>query len=233
MKLGVVITMYNEHKTVIRSVRSIKESDIDSYIIVVHSDDDTKTYDLESIIEISDEYVLLPNLAKELSRFQIPAHSLCRNFSLGFSTLYDKGIDYDMLVAFTGDTFIFDSDNFKRRLNDLKNTNKIAFVSQAIGQHFHASTDDVENGIMANRLQTDDITDFMPQLFFVSGKEAVANRMFSNIELTNKYTSEQCLGDELSKYVEDNFFHSVGRLNATNKHNAYAYTDGVKLQYED
>ena len=83
------------------------------------------------------------------------------------------------------------------------------------------STDIVKEG----RLQHENITDFMPQLFFLDGS-LIESGAFTNIKITNKFTSEQCLGDELMKRVP--FATNVGLLNSAARRNAYSYSDGVK-----
>jgi hypothetical protein len=222
--------MYNEYETVLKSIECVKNSDIAPYVIVIHS---SNSSDNKKIKDLVDVYRVLPNIEKEVPKQQVPAYSLCRNYGLGFSILYKNGFEYDLLVALTGDTLITDTDSFKRRLIYLENTKNLALVSQAIGQYFNAATDDIENGKQLNRFQFKGITDFMPQLFFLDGKFAKEKKLFSTIKITNKYTSEQCLGDELLKKIDNNFFEDVGILNHNNTADAYAYNDGVVLQYKN
>lgn len=233
MRVGIVITMYNEYKTVLKSIEHIKNSNIISYIVVIHSDCVGVSKELEQIKNLSDVYKVLPNLEKKIHKSQVPSYSLCRNYGLGFSILYENQFEYELLVALTGDTLITDANSFKRRLDYMKNTKKLALVSQAIGQYFHAATDNIENNKQLNRFQFNGITDFMPQLFFLDGKIAREKQLFSVIEVTNKYTSEQCLGDELMKKINGSFIKNVGILNCNNINNAYYYNDGVTLQYEE
>ena len=51
--------------------------------------------------------------------------------------------------------------------------------------------------------------------------------MFTNIENTNRFTSEQCLGDEVTKHI-NNFKTNIKRINKSNY--AYSYDEGIKLQ---
>ena len=150
---------------------------------------------------------------------------MSRNFSKIFRDLY-AAPEMDYYVAFTGDTRVTDPINFNRLYNVMKDKNKIACVSQAIGQRFHASTDNLKDK-SGNRYQHDRITDFMPQLFLLDGQFATSTKCFSNIEVTNVLTSEQCLGDELLSHIEGDFHDKVYRVNWRNPSYAYAYNDGV------
>jgi hypothetical protein len=111
----------------------------------------------------------------------------------------------------------------------MKSKDKIAMVSQAIGQDFHAPYVSPNAGIFGGRRQTEDTTDFACCLFVLDGKFCLKNKAFSHIPVTNRFTSEQCLGDELISYepIKNNVKKYVGRLNAHSPEYAYGYADGI------
>jgi|15BtaG_2_1085339.scaffolds.fasta_scaffold08299_4 hypothetical protein len=223
MRVGVGITMFNEHVTVLRTVKNIIGCEsFTPYIVLVHSDDGDKSKELEEIRELVDEYVLLPNLGSEYSGPQLAAHCITRNYSSVFNALNKK--KFDVVVGLTGDTLVTDPTNFIRRSQELEQEKKVAFVAQAIGQRFH-SPDGPDEG----REQHPHITDIMPQLFILEGKFSYDTKCFSTIEIVNKFTSEHCLGDELvSKIGKSNWRDKVVKLNRVQPTNAYYYNDGVQ-----
>ena len=224
--LGVAITVYDEHKVVLESVENIKkycdEQNIELTISVAHSDSGVETEEMAKIRSMANSYTLLPNLGGTCCNEELGSLCISRNYSAAFSNLLRQ--KYDLVVALTGDTLIQDASNFSRRFQDMKNNSWKALVARAIGQKFHAE-DANRDIIKEGRLQHENITDFMPQLFLLDGS-LLGSEAFTNIEITNKFTSEQCLGDELMKHVLS--ISNVGLLNRAARTNAYSYSDGVR-----
>lgn len=232
-KIGIAITMYDEHDLVLSSVRNIRALFSDTAkIVIVHSDNGKSTANLDTIKDEVDRYYLMSDLGKIMSRHEYPACAISRNYSKAFQELYSLDCDYEFIVAFTGDTLIFDAANFIRRFNDMKRNNWSVMVSQVVGFKIHASTDDPARGITGNRPQTDLTTDFAPQLFFIEGAFAKQSQVFADIPITNKFGSEQCLGDELCRALEvqtgEEFHRKVSRLNTANPRAVYSYCDGTR-----
>jgi len=231
MKVGTVITMYDEHPIALKSVTEIKKTIPDSTIILVHSDDCQETSELIALKEMVTEYIILPDMSKVLTNQQaLGANCIARNYSAGFKSLYSLGKQYDLVVALTADTLITDGESFSRRREEMLRTERTALVSQAIGQNFHAVAKDGSR-IVEGRHQSPEITDFMPQLFFLDGSFAAKQRAFEDVEVTNPYASEQCLGDNLVNCLtkeDKTFYNSVGRLNWFSPTFAYAYADGAE-----
>tara|TARA_R100001377_G_scaffold4026_1_gene2300 strand:- start:147 stop:860 length:714 start_codon:yes stop_codon:yes gene_type:complete len=226
MRVGIGISMFDEHELVLRNIQTIKEEvSIDPYFVVVHSDDGNPSESLETIKSLVDRYTQVSDMSTEFPNHFYQARCVSRNFSKIFSNLYTAP-EMDYYVAFTGDTLVTDSNNFNRLHSVMKDKQKVACVSQAIGQRFHASTDNLKDR-SGNRYQHDRITDFMPQLFLLEGQFATSTKCFSHIEVTNELTSEQCLGDELLSHIDGDFHEKVYRLNYMDNSNAYAYNDGV------
>jgi hypothetical protein len=218
--------MYDEHQLVLSTLNSILKHFINPEIIIVHSDNGTILSTSAAVT-----YIKLPNIATTVTASRLPSYSITRNFSTGFSNLYEKGKEYDMIVAMTGDTLVTDASSFNRRYADLAAGKFYAAVSQAVGQRFHASTDDPDAGRTCGRIQHNNTTDFACCLFLVDGEFANKTKVFSSIKVTNEFSSEQCLGDELMSAMgvssNEEFHTRVYRLNNSTPHIAYSYNDGV------
>ena len=228
MKPAFIISMYDEHAFVKQSIDRIVKVFPDSTIVVVHSHNGMDfAYDGSKNIH----YLKLSDLAKTVSRYSLPSSAICRNFSAGFLRLYEIEADHDLIVALTGDTLVTDAASFNRRLLDLRSRDKSAAVSQAVGQLFHADSDNPELGIVGGRPQNEDTTDFACCLFMILGDVARAKGAFTDIKITNQYTSEQCLGDELMRVLDvyngQDFHSKVIRLNEKFPREAYSYSDGI------
>jgi hypothetical protein len=95
---------------------------------------------------------------------------------------------------------------------------RVLICSQAIGQKFHAA-----DGTLEGRPQHPGISDFMPQFWIVLGHWQKSTGAFTDIEVTNEWTTEQCLGDEFVK--------RRGNFDAyVISNDAYGYSDGISYQ---
>jgi hypothetical protein len=208
------IAMYDENNTVQFNIDKIRSTIHNAKIIVIQSDSGKE-------IKNADVFKILPNLAGTMPIHKLPANAVTRNYSAAFSEAYSNYFGAPYFVALTGDTLITDIkclDILYRRMLD---NNKVLAVSQAIGQDFHSAiSNPPENS--GGRYQFDGITDFMPQFFIVESNFAYRTKVFSNISITNEFTTEQCLGDEFSRY--GNFAEQALVFSKT----AYGFTEGIK-----
>lgn len=216
-----IITMFNEFGTVQKTVDAIHNSYQSPKIFIVQSDDGSK-----KTINNVNSFRILENLLPLMERHKIPAHALSRNYSQLFRTVYDSNETYSFIAALTGDTLLTDPTMAYRIYNRMKDIKKILACSQAISQDFHAATSNPGEGICGGRYQYDGISDFMPQFFMVDGTFANKCRIFSDIEITNSYTTEQCLGDEFMKCIPSGAFKDHALIISQNAHE---YSDGVKF----
>ena len=222
IKAAFCITMYNEANVVQHNIDEIKKYyGDDSFVIVIQSDSGQK-------IDGADIFETLPNLGGTIDPYKLAAYSVTRNYNAAFRLLYSHVSNLRYIVALTGDTYISDITGIERLESNLYNSRKLICVSQAIGQNFHAS-DDCPPDKVEGRHQYDGITDFMPQFFLIKGTFAYVPKIFSNIEVTNPYCTEQCLGDELSKHMVTPF--NIGAYIMAK--NAYDYNDGIIYNYND
>jgi len=189
MRCAIIISFYDEYEEVAKSIIKIKnyfKKEVDIYTVQSAAPPSS----LINGIQIYSYYTLLPNLGSLYNRYELPSQCITRNFSAGFSDMLNH-VDkhYDYIVAFTGDTLIKDPSSFERRFQDMKSNNKVALVSQAIGQYFNSEDKD-RNMILASRFQDDNSTDFACCFWIMDGKFVKDTNAFRYIEITNKYTSE-------------------------------------------
>jgi hypothetical protein len=230
MNLGLIISFYDEHNIVLESLKNIKKICENVTFIAVHTNDNVDSEALREIKQQSNFYFSLDDLSKIYDRNSYQARTISRNFSYGFSKIYQLVDNVDIICACTGDTLIYDANFIKKTYFEFLNKNKKAAIAQAIGQNFHAASDNLIDK-KESRYQDINTTDMMPQLFLLDGKFAFNTKCFSNIEVTNVWTSEQCLGDELKSQFENNtdksFHDNIIRLNEEELFNAYSFKDGV------
>jgi hypothetical protein len=184
---------------------------------------------MEEILKLSDKYMVLEDLSSLYDRYELPSQAICRNISKGFNEIYKIG-NFDLIVVFTGDTLITDSNNFLRRYDEMLNNCWLGMVSIAVGQKFHSNDDDPINQILGGRIQNEDTTDFACCYFMVKGDFAEKHKSFADIKITNKFTSEQCLGDEMMRSLSNEGFgfDKIGILNSESPRIAYSYHDGIE-----
>ena len=204
MRLGIVISMYDEIDMVLETLANLKS--FNCKIVVVQSDPGNKTKVLNPTL--CDEYVLLPDLAGSKKEYEemveefkrgkplpIAPLAVTRNFSKGFSII--KNYDIDFVIAIEGDTKITSLEGIDKIIKKITGLNNKVACTRNIGYNFHDSKGSLE------RFQDITSTDIMPQFFIVEAK-AVRKGLFCEMKVTNPYTSEVCLGDEIVRYCKQN-----------------------------
>jgi len=221
MKIGIVITMYDEFDVLKESIINAEKSFHEITWVVVHSDNEKTDENLEYIKQ-NTKYIKLPNLKDTVDKFELPSASVVRNYNAGFTELYSHNIDFDFVIGATADTFIINLDEILSVTSYYD-----AYVLQAIGQFFYNKTDNPAQGSSATRFQSQDTTDIMPQFFMIKGRVAVEQKLFTSIKNLNKFTSEENLGNELLRGLPQ-FRERVKRLH--DNANVYDYFTGMILQ---
>jgi len=190
---------------------------------VAHSDDNKDTDALTYIKDNTDSYILLPNIAPDHDKYTLPSAAICRNYSVGFRKLRETTNNLDAVIGATGDTLFFDINQIKPHVATLRES---GLVLQAVGHDFHSSNADPANGIEGGRLQGPDTTDIMPQFFVFRGDFFYNTNLLLDIKITNPFTSEQCLGDNIIENLSQKFHTCIRRLGV----HAYDFSDGITLQ---
>ena len=215
-KLGLLVTMRDELQQVGESVHRLGPRL--TKVVVVRSGVEPLPEGFPAV----HRFKLLPDLADSLLKWEAPTASLCRDYGVLFSAaaLFEE---VDWWVAITGDTVLLHEYGLERVVSDAVGKGCVLACCCAYGQDFHRADltiEDLGAGKGGGRKQVAGTSDFMPQLFFVA-REAVG--AFAEIPITNRWTSEQCLGDAFVAWAGEDW--------RTKRHvystEAAAYADGV------
>jgi len=227
VKIGFVITMYDEIDTVQNTVSILNQNKCT--IIVIQSDPNqsSKLLDKDNV----DFYQKLPDLAGTKEEYlkerdlksgatTIPSKAVTRNYSAGFTAA--QNFDVDWWIGITGDVSISNLNGIKKIITNMIHDKKSVGISRAVGQVFWEPNQEL------TRVQKDDTTDFMPQ-FFIVNSSLIKKGLISKFHITNLYTSEQCLGDEVDRYCVEN---NIDFKNLTYIISDYAYPQFISgLKY--
>jgi hypothetical protein len=202
VKIGFIISMYDEINKVLETLSIVKNNGCP--VIVIQSDPKNKDELLDQ--NLVEHYELLEDLAGNKEQYQeerkhmdkgttIPSHALSRNFSHGF--LAANNYDVDWWIVILGDVEISNLSGIKKIIQKISRKNKLIGVTRAVGQIWP------DDDFKFTRIQTKNTTDFMPQFFIVNSK-LVEKKIFNQIKITNRYASEQCLGDAVIQFCKNN-----------------------------
>jgi hypothetical protein len=200
---ALLITMFDEVKTVVDTIRNSKKAD--ACFIIQSGDisfDEVQAALNERPYREGSLYQLLPNLGDEYSRWELPAQALCRNYGSLFTMA--AAVDVDYIVAVTGDTLLEDWSGIDAIVQKMIEHEAAIGCMRAIGQNFHSALlteEDLESGKGGGRLQGM-VCDFQPQLFVAESAFVRDLDAFCEIPVTNRWCSEQCLGDAFFAAVE-------------------------------
>ena len=226
VRIAVVITMYNEVDVVNFNLSRLDHHAKDIYICRSTNKRTKQFDDLEVPDRLKDDQHLFtrPNLGGRTNQYELPAKSVTRNYSELFSAIRHRS-DIDWVVAATGDTQLWHLMGVRNVIAMMQDLDFDVACNKAIGQHMHSADKtlaQIEAGEHGGRRQTLEVADMMPQLFIVRHREVQKRGLFCNIEITNKWCTEQCLGDAfLSSGL------SLERQHVMSK-TAYGFTMGVR-----
>ncbi len=199
MKIGFIISAYDEIVILNATVNSIKKNNFP--IIVIQSDpnnaakmlDPNKVdfYQKLSDLAGSKEEYLKERDDTNIKQATTPVKAVTRNFSFGF--LASHKFDVDWWITILADVSISNINGITKLIEKMIKQNKSIGVTRAVGQVF------VDQNNKLTRIQNMDTTDFMPQ-FFIVNSSLIKKGLFSNFQITNPFTTEQCLGDEVNRF---------------------------------
>lgn len=202
--LAILTTLINEHDTVTQTVQNTTDQPGVVSYLWAHSGGwatavptwATKTFKPSL-------YLPLSNLDGDLNRYELPARAISRNYATLFGTLRQAVKHGDMtrpdyVVALTGDTLLRGLEGIHWIIAQMKGQpGAVLGVAKCTGGEFHSAdktADHLRCNMGGGRLQHIGSTDFMPQLFVVN-YDFVEKGGLCDIPVTNRWTSEQCLGD--------------------------------------
>lgn len=220
-----LISMFDEHSIVMKNIHTLRDENC--RVFLVQSDDGVGVEESSLEGSVVEEYWKLPNLAPIISdKKALPSNAIGRNFSFLFTRAcrFMEKMDEtpDLVVAMVGDTLITDYGSFHRREDEMRNEGVLAMVSQAWGQTFW------DRRRQLTREQGPDVHDFACCIWMMNGAFVRDTKCFSEIDIINEYTSEECLGNELVRNLPDRDWNRYVRLlNVDNPYHAYSYRDGI------
>lgn len=204
MKLGFIISMYDEINIVKKTIQTLKKDN--SKIVVIQSDPGNEEMVLDN--SLCDKYERMSDIAGGRKKYEkiieerkkegkgemIGPIALTRNFSKGFTLIQD--FDVDFVIGITGDTKISNLKGILKIIKKMKLNGKLVAGTRSIGYTmFNESGKSIQ-------FQSRTSTNIMPQ-FFIADINSVRNGLFCNNKKTNKYNTEQCLGDEIVRYCKE------------------------------
>ena len=200
--------MYDEIDVVQKTLEILKDNNCISIVIQSDPNDSSKCLEDDDV----SFYQKLPDLAASEEEYlkemglkpgvTIGSRAITRNYSVGFTAA--QSFEADWWVAITGDVEISNLNGVKEIIEKMISNKKSLGVFRAVGQTFWNSNKEF------TRVQRDNTTDFFPQLIIVKSS-LVKKKLFSEIKITNSYGSEQCLGDEVKRFCdeEENEFENI------------------------
>jgi hypothetical protein len=203
MNIGFLISVYDEIDIVKHTVATLNEHNCSTIMIQSDPNDPSKLFEpslvdiykkLSDVAGSKEEYVNERKFFK-IDGSSTPVKAITRNLKVGFS--YDPDFHVDWWVVILGDVLISNLVGIKKIISIMMKQKKSVGITKAVGQTF------MDNNNNPTRIQYVDTTDFMPQFFLVKS-ELIKNGLFSNFKITNRFTTEQCLGDEVNRYCMEN-----------------------------
>jgi len=196
--------MYDEIDTVNENILYLKKNNCK--VIVIQSDPGNDENEIN--MKKCDAYEMLPDLAGSKEKYLemrekdgtgepyvIGAIAIPRNYNRGFTLT--KNMDVDYTVGINGDTKITSLQGIKEIISKMKKEERKIAVTRNVGFLMFN-----EQGKL-NNFQDKTSTQIMPQ-FFIVDQKYVKKGLFCNTKTTNKYNTEQCMGDEIVRFAKEN-----------------------------
>lgn len=201
-RLGFLISIYDELDQVLKNMEVIRKGDC--RVIVIQSDPKNVQNTFDPVR--ADHYELLPDLAGSKENYSeerahmkrgttIPARALSRNYGHGFTAATNFNVEW--WVAIVGDIRISSLTGIQDIIQKMEGMGKSIAVTRAVGQNF------LDDNAEFTRIQWQHTTDIMPQFFIVKAN-LIKMGLFNQIKVTNRYATEQCLGDEILRFCSEN-----------------------------
>jgi len=196
MKIGVIISVYNEFENTLKNIRIINDNSFP--IIVIQSDpnDSNKIINsnLVSYYKLFHDITGSENLFTSDSERTI-SHPMSRNFSHAFTIT--KSFDVDWWITIIGDVEISNFNGIIKIINKMKSAKKSLGFTREVGLTF---SDKFGN---PGKVEKSNTHHFVPT-FFIVNTDLVKKGIFQDIEVTNPFAMEECMGDAATKFFEEN-----------------------------
>jgi hypothetical protein len=214
MALGLCISIDKNSETAFSTISSVGSRF--SYISILHSSEGKDKYLSAKINSIKTSKYKYYNTALDLrndySEYEVKTQRLLRDIRILFNQFANltkesetsngnvshiEKIEY--IVFVDGSTLIMNMHGIKNIIELMSSFDCDIACSRTLGSEYPSSDKtyiEIKHGLNRGRIQKDDNSDFNYSFFIVKSDFA---RHIANIECTNRWSIEQCLGDALEK----------------------------------
>jgi len=196
VKIGVIISMYDEYDNVIKNIQNINKNSFP--IIVVQSE----PKDSDKIIDsnLVNYYKKFPDIMETGNIFTDDAtkaicHPLSRNLSHAFKTA--NSFDVNWWIVLFGDVELYNFKGIIKIINKMNSQNKSLGITREVGLTFTNKFGKL------GKVEKSNTQNFVPTFFIINSK-LIKKGIFQDIEVTNPFAMEECMGDAATKFFKEN-----------------------------
>jgi len=196
MKIGVIISVYNEFDNTLKNIRVINQNSFPILVIQSDPNDSNKIINssLVSYYKLFHDITGSKNLFTSDSERAV-SHPISRNFSHAFTIA--KSFDVDWWVTIFGDVEISNFNGIIKIINKMESQKKSLAITREIGLTF------TNKFGKHGKVEKSDSHNFVPT-FFIVNTDLVKKYIFQDIKVTNPFAMEECMGDSVTKFFEEN-----------------------------
>ena len=196
MKIGFIISMYEEYDNIIENIQIIKKYNFTIILIQSKPKEPKRIMNSDHV----DYYKMFPDITGTGNLFtgnaaKTISHPLGRNLEHGFKIT--KSFDVDWWIVILGDVKITNFKGIKKIINKMKTENKTLGITREVGLTF------VNKLGKIGKIEKSDTHNFVPT-FFIVGEKLVKKGIFQEIEIVNPFAMEECMGVAATRCFEKN-----------------------------
>ena len=196
MKIGFIISVYNEYDTTMKNIHFLKEKLVP--IIVIQSDPNDQNKIIDS--NLVDHYKKFPDIAGTVNVFtdnpeKSINHPLGRNLSYAFRNV--KSFDVDWWIVILGDVELFSLKGITKIIKKMISHNKTLGITREVGLILLNKFNKPGN------VEKSHTHNFVPT-FFITNADLVKKGIFQDIEIVNPFAMEVCMGVAATEFFEKN-----------------------------
>ena len=196
MNIGIIISVYNEFENTMKNIRVLTDNSLPIIVIQSNPNDPNKIIDpnLVSYYKLFPDITGSGNLFTSDSKITI-SHPMSRNFSHAFTIA--KSFDVDWWITIIGDVEISNLNGIMKIINKMKSEKKSLGITREVGLTF------VDKFANPGKVEKSNTHNFVPT-FFIVNADLVKKGIFQDIQVTNPFAMEECMGDAATKFFEEN-----------------------------
>lgn len=196
MKIGFIISVYNEYDTTMKNIHFLKESLLPIIVVQSEPNDPSKIIDSSLV----DYYKKFPDIAGTVNVFtdnpeKTINHPLGRNLSHAFRTA--KSFDVDWWIVILGDVKLFSLKGITKIIKKMISQNKTLGITREVGLIFPNKFN------KSGKVEKSHTHNFVPT-FFITNSDLVKKGIFQDIEIVNPFVMEECMGVAATEFFEKN-----------------------------